>query len=103
YEESAGISPLVAVSLDAIEEFRLSNNKPSSSYGGSSGGQISMLSKAGTNAIHGSVYEYHGDDGLDANGWTNNHVGIQKLFRVDNRFGAGVGGPIIKDKLFFYG
>jgi len=102
-QESAGISPVVPVPQDAIDEFRVSTNNPNSSYGGSSGGQISMLSKSGTNAIHGTVYEYHDDSGLNANGWTNNHAGIPKPFSIDNRFGAGAGGPIIKDKLFFYG
>lgn len=101
-QDSGAVSPVVPVPQDSIEEFRVATNNANSTFGESSGGQVSMLTKSGTNSIHGSLYEYHGDNGLNANGWTNDHNGVAKPPAVDNRFGLGVGGPIIKDKLFYY-
>jgi len=101
-QESTAVSPVVPISQDSVTEFRVSTNNSNATFGASSGGQVSIITKSGTNTIHGSLYEYHGDNGLNANGWTNNHYGVPKPPRVDNRFGAGVGGPIIKDKLFYY-
>jgi hypothetical protein len=102
-QESGAFSPVVPVPQDAIEEFRVATNNSNATFGASSGGQISMVTKSGTNSFHGSAYNYHSDDGLDANGWNNNAYGVIRPKAVDNRFGAGFGGPIIKDKLFFYG
>jgi len=101
--ESSAVSPVVPVPIDSTQEFRVSTSNPNSLFGRSSGGQISILTKEGTNVIHGAAYEYHEDDGLDANGWTNNFNGIHKPHLVDNRFGGDVGGPIIKNKFFYYG
>jgi Carboxypeptidase regulatory-like domain len=101
--EPTAISPVVPIPQDSVDEFRVATNNQNSSFGNSSGGQVAVVTKSGTNAIHGSLYEYHEDDGIDANGWTNDHYGITKPPFVDNRFGVGVGGPIIKDKLFYYG
>ena len=101
--EPTAISPVVPIPQDAVDEFRVATNNQNSSFGISSGGEISVVTKSGTNAFHGNLYEYHEDDGLDANGWTNDHYGIQKPPFVDNRFGVGVGGPIIRNKFFFYG
>jgi hypothetical protein len=104
-QESSAVSPVVPIPQDAVEEFRVATNNANSTFGQSSGGQVSVLTKSGTNAIHGSLYEYHADNGLNANGWTNDHTTpvTPKPPLVDNRFGVSVGGPIIKDKLFYYG
>jgi Carboxypeptidase regulatory-like domain len=102
-QEATAVSPVVPIPQDAVSEFRVATNNANSTFGESSGGQVSIVTKQGTNTIHGSVYEYHDDDGLNANGWTNDHNGVTKPPSVDNRFGFGVGGPIIKDKLFYYG
>ncbi|HXW91131.1 MAG TPA: carboxypeptidase-like regulatory domain-containing protein [Terriglobales bacterium] len=102
-QEPTAISPVVPIPQDAVSEFRVATNNANSTFGSSSGGQVAILTKSGTNAFHGSLYEYYGGDGLNANGWTNNHYDITKPPSVDNRFGGGLGGPIIKDKLFFYG
>ena len=104
-QESGAISPVVPVPQDSVEEFRVATNNANATFGGSSGGQVSMITKSGTNTIHGNLYEYHSDNGLNANGWTRDHTTpiTNKPPEVDNRFGAGVGGAIIKDKLFYYG
>ena len=100
--ESGAISPVVPVPQDSVDEFRVTTNNSNSTFSKSSGGQISIVTNTGTNAFHGKAYEYHDDNGLNANGWTNNASGITKPVSVDNRFGAALGGPIIKDKAFFY-
>jgi hypothetical protein len=104
-DESSAVSPVVPIPQDAVEEFRVATNNANSTFGQSSGGQVSVVTKSGTNTIHGSLYEYHADNGLNANGWTNDHTVpvTAKPPLVDNRFGVAVGGPIIKDKLFYYG
>jgi Carboxypeptidase regulatory-like domain len=102
-KESSAISPVVPVPLDSVEEFRVSTTNANSTFGGSSGGQVSMITKGGTNSFHGTAYEYYEGDALNANGWTNNFDDINKPHTVDNRFGAQTGGPIIKNKFFFSG
>ena len=102
-KESSAISPVVPVPLDSVQEFRVSTTNANSTFGGASGGQVSMITKSGTNAFHGTAYEYYEGDALDANGWTNDTFGVNKPHEVDNRFGAQVGGPIIKNKFFFSG
>ncbi len=104
-QESSAVSPVVPIPQDAVEEFRVATNNANSTFGESSGGQVSVVTKSGTNAIHGSLYEYHADNGLNASGWDNDHTTpvTPKPPLVDNRFGVSVGGPIIKDKLFWYG
>jgi hypothetical protein len=103
-------SPVVPVPVESTQEFQVATTNPNSTFARSSGGQVAMLTKAGTNDIHGTVYEYHNDDALNANSWTNGHtptplLGIDythKPHGVDNRFGASIGAPIIKNKLFVY-
>jgi hypothetical protein len=104
-QQSEAISSVVPLPQDAVEEFRVATNNANSTFGESSGAQVSFLTKSGTNNIHGSLYEYHSDNGLNANGWDNDHTVpiTAKPPLVDNRFGVSVGGPIIKDKLFYYG
>ncbi|HYK35553.1 TonB-dependent receptor [Alloacidobacterium sp.] len=94
--------------LDSVEEFRVTTSNSNSDSGRSSGAQISMVTKSGTNQFHGSVYEYHRPTFTVANDWFNKQAQLAngepnipgKLIR--NTFGAAVGGPIKKDKLFFF-
>ena len=95
-------SPVIPIPIESTQEFQVATTNPNSTFARSSGGQVAMLTKAGTNAWHGSLYEYHNDDALNANGWTNDHLGLAKPHSADNRFGGTVGGPIWKDKLFFF-
>lgn len=98
-----GLSPVMPVPIESTQEFQVATTNPNATFGRSSGGQVSLLTKRGTNALHGSAYEYHNDDALNANGWTNNHSGLAKPHSVDNRFGFTLGGPLLKDKLWFFG
>jgi hypothetical protein len=95
-------APVVPVPGESTEEFRVVTSDPNATLGRSSGGQVAMLTKHGTNSFHGSAYEYHSDDGEGANSWTNNTLGINKPHQVDNRFGVTTGGPVLKNKLFFF-
>ncbi len=101
--------PIIPVGVDSIDEFRVGVTNNNASFGRSSGGQISLISKSGTNAFHGSAYWFHQNSALNANSWENNHTAdadagtpfIKKSVQRDNRAGAAVGGPIRKDKTFF--
>jgi hypothetical protein len=96
-------SPSVPVPLDSLEEFRVSTTNPNATFGRSSGGQVNFVTKRGTNFPHGSAYWYHQNDNLNANRWDFNRTGVRKPEEKDNRFGASLGGPIIKDRLFVFG
>jgi Carboxypeptidase regulatory-like domain/TonB dependent receptor len=102
--------------IDAIQEFNLITQNASAEFGNYQGGIISATIKSGTNNIHGDVFEFFRNDALDANkasaGWTQgvdngvkgfNAQGVQNKpeFRY-NQFGGTIGGPIIKNKLFFF-
>jgi hypothetical protein len=91
------------VSLDAIEEFRVETSTFAPEYGRTPGAQISVVTKSGTNAFHGTAFEYVRNDKLDANDWFANAKGLARPELRQNDFGGVLGGPIQKDKLFFFG
>ncbi len=95
-------SPVLPIPIESTQEFQVATTNPNATFARSSGGQVAILTKAGTNTFHGSVYEFHNDDGLNANTWTNDRLRINKAHGVDNRFGGTLGGPIWKNKLFFF-
>jgi hypothetical protein len=87
-------------SLENVQEFRVDTSNYPAEYGTGTGGQISFVTKSGSNDIHGSLFEYLRNDDFDArNFFAGSHKDKLRL----NQFGASVGGPIIKDKLFFFG
>lgn len=96
-----GMSNLV--SLDALQEFRVQTSTFAPEFGRSPGAQVSILTKSGTNALHGTAFEYFRNDILDANNWFANNQGLPKPALRQNDFGGILGGPIKKDKLFFFG
>jgi hypothetical protein len=84
---------------DAIQEYRVETNNYDAEYGKMSGGVITVLSKSGTNTLHGSLFEYWRDNTLNANNW-NSSLATAPLRR--NQFGGTFGGPIKKDKTFLF-
>jgi hypothetical protein len=88
--------------IDSVQEFRTVSAFPGADQGRSSGAQIEMVTKSGTNDFHGSVREYHRNTLTAANSYFNNKSGIAKPKLIRNQFGASLGGPIVKDKLFFF-
>jgi len=90
--------------LDAIAEFKMITNNASAEFGNFQGGIINVILKSGTNQYHGDVFEYFRNDKLNANNWGRNWT-VGQNFRSPirwNQFGATFGGPIKKDKLFFF-
>ena len=94
---------LITVPPEAVENFTLLTNQFSTEFGHSSGGQFSTTVKSGTNSFHGSLYEYFRNRNLNAVDQTWVQQGLTSNPRFDsNRYGATFGGPIIKNKLFFF-
>ncbi len=87
---------------DSVEEFQQLGLNLSAQYGNTAGGTVNLVTKSGTNAWHGSGWEYLRNDALDANYFFNNQNDVAKAPLHFNQFGLTVGGPIIKDKLFFF-
>jgi hypothetical protein len=87
---------------DSVEEFRANVANPSATLMRASGGQITLIGRRGSNDFHGALYEYLQNNDLNANTWDNNHAGLAKAIIHDNRPGARLGGPIKKNKTFFF-
>ncbi len=85
--------------VDAIQEFKISTNCYSAEYGRSAGGQVNVITRSGTNETHGFLYEYLRNRDLDARNFFD---GSQKPEYNRNQFGGGVGGPIVKNRLFYF-
>ena len=88
--------------VDSLQEFRGTTAGDLSSNGGGGGGQFDMVTRSGTNHFHGNINEYHRDTDLEANEWFNNFEGVPRSPLIRNQFGGNVGGPIWKDKVFFF-
>jgi len=95
--------PLIYVPNDAVQNFSVLQNQFSPEFGHSNGGQFNTIVISGTNGYHGRLYEYFQNRNLNALDTSLSNQGINTLPRYDNnRFGGQVGGPVIKDKLFFF-
>jgi hypothetical protein len=92
-------------SLENIQEFRVESNTYAAEFGTGSGGQINVVTKSGSNAVHGSLFEFLRNDKLDSRNFFDRvgPGGISKLPLRMNQFGGSVGGPVVKDKVFFFG
>jgi hypothetical protein len=89
---------------DAIQEFNLITNNASAEFGNFQGGIVSTTIKSGTNSFHGDVWEYFRNDVLNANSWENNFANprVPRPPLRWNMFGGTIGGPVVKNKLFFF-
>jgi outer membrane receptor protein involved in Fe transport len=90
------------VSLDALEEFRIQTSTYAPEFGRTPGGQVSLVSRSGTNEFHGVLFWYFRNDALDANDWFANRAGEEKPALRLNQFGGVLGGPILKNRTFFF-
>src|SRR5262247_453814 len=86
-------------SLENVQEFRVESNSYPAEYGTGSGGQVTVVTKSGGNRFHGSVFEYLRNDKLDSRNFFDRD--IKSPLRL-NQFGASLGGPVVKDKFFFF-
>jgi hypothetical protein len=100
----------IPTGVESLEEFRVGVTNSNSDFARSSGGDITLISKSGSNSIHGDGYWFHQSDGYNANSWDLNHTPdaatgktfTPKIPFKDNREGVSVGGPLIKNKTFFF-
>jgi hypothetical protein len=91
------------VSVEALQEFRVETSSFAPEFGRSPGGQVILTTRAGSNDVHGGLYEYFRNNVLDANDWFANQVGEPRAPERHNDFGGFLGGPIQRDKTFFFG
>ena len=89
-------------SPDALAEISVETNNYAADVGNVAGGVISNVIKSGTNQLRGNAFEFYRNSDIDANTWANNRSGATKAERTQHIFGATLGGPIIKNKLFFF-
>ena len=95
-------SPSFVPPVDATQEFRVQTNKFSAEFGRTSGAVVNISIKSGTNELHGSIYEFLRNKLLNANNFFQNRAGNARPNLIQNQFGASIGGPIRKDKTFFF-
>lgn len=94
---------VVRPAVEAIKEFKIQTNLFSAEQGRNPGGQVNVVTKSGGNNFHGAAYEFLRNDKLDANNFFSNRAGQKKPPFKQNQFGGAIGGPIIKNKTFFFG
>ncbi len=98
-----GTNFVILPPVDAIQEFKVQTADFSAELGRSAGAVLNASIKSGTNSLHGAAWEFFRNDKLDAADWFEDNGGIKKGELRQNQFGAMVGGPIIRNKLFFFG
>src|SRR5580692_125640 len=96
-----GGAPASLLPIDAIQEFNLQANFPPE-YGRNSGSVVNILTKSGSNHFHGSAFEFLRNSAMDSRNYFNRAPPVKSPFR-NNNFGASLGGPIVKDRTFFFG
>ncbi|MEQ1762343.1 MAG: TonB-dependent receptor [Pyrinomonadaceae bacterium] len=121
-QDASAFAPVLRVNPDTVEEFRVTTSNPDATQGRSSGAQISLITKSGTNQFRGALYEYHRNTATTANSYFNNKAGdyvatdanvvnglnvvgedrVPRPKLIRNLFGGRLSGPIIKDRLFFF-
>ena len=95
-------SQISNVGIDFIEEVNIKTSNFSAEYGRNSGASINVVTRSGSNAFTGSLFEYHRNETLDANAFFSNRQGVDKAPLRYNNFGGSFGGPIVRSKLFFF-
>src|SRR4029453_17989046 len=90
-------------SLENVQEFRVESNSYPAEFGTGTGGQINVVTKSGSNKAHGSIFEYYRNDKFDAPNYFDTAAGLPKSQLNQHQFGGSVGGPIMKDRAFFFG
>ncbi|MGC1673382.1 MAG: TonB-dependent receptor [Candidatus Acidiferrales bacterium] len=90
------------VSVDAMQEFRIQTSTYAPEFGRTPGGQISIVTRSGTNQFHGTAFDYLRNSVMDANNWFAGQAGLPKPEERQNDFGGTLSGPILKDRTFFF-
>jgi hypothetical protein len=103
FEQNSGIlAPTYTPSVDAVEEFKVQQSNFSAEYGFTGATLINVVTRSGTNKFHGSLYEFLRNTVFDANDWFNKANGGARPVHHENDFGGTIGGPIVKNKTFFF-
>jgi hypothetical protein len=90
------------VNPEALQEFRVITSNAKAEYGRSAGGQVELVTRAGTNSLNGTLYEFMRNTALDSNSYFNKRQGLPKEELQRNQFGGAIGGPIRRDRAFFF-
>jgi hypothetical protein len=90
------------VSLDGMQEFKLQTSTTPAEFGRAAGGQFQIVTRSGSNDFHGSLYNYFRNEALDANDWFANAAGFPRAPHRQNDFGGTFGGPMLKNRTFFF-
>jgi hypothetical protein len=93
---------VLRLNSEAVEEFRVTTSNPNAALGRSSGAQISLITKSGSNTFHGAIFEANRDTAFTSNDFFNNRAGIPRAALKRNTFGGALGGPVIRDRLYFF-
>ncbi len=101
--ERNAFTSVLRVTLDSVQEFRVTTLNAAADQGRSSGAQVALVTKSGTNDLHGSLYEFHRNTITTANEFFLNSAGVDRPKLIRNIFGGSVGGPIVQNRLFFFG
>src|SRR5467141_2583400 len=94
--------PVLRLNSEAVEEFRVTTANGNANQGRSDGAQINLITKSGSNNWHGAAFEFYRGTLFEANDWFSNASGTPRTPLVRNTFGGALGGPILKNKLFFF-
>lgn len=102
-EQNSGVTDLKwTPSVDAVQEFKMQTNFFQAEYAQSGGAIVNMVTKSGTNEFHGTAYYFRRDSIFNANSWSSNRVGARKTYYRQDQPGGVIGGPIRKNKTFFF-
>lgn len=101
-QNGTAFTPVIRVTPDSIEEFRVTTSNPDASRGRSSGAQIALVTKSGSNEFRGNLFHYHRNTITTANDFFNNSSGVERPKLIRNLFGGSLGGPIVPNRLFFF-
>ena len=93
---------LISIPIESVQEYRVITSNFGPEYGRASGGVVNIITKGGTNALHGSTWEFNRLSAYTANTVANAQSAVAKGIYTRNQFGYAVGGPVVKDKLFFF-
>src|SRR5215210_5483190 len=93
---------VLRVTRDSLQEFRVTTTNPNAEQGRSSGAQVSLVTRSGSNQWHGSLFEIHRNTITTANDFFNNAAGVERPQLLRNIFGGSIGGPVKKDRAFFF-
>jgi len=101
-QQGTAFETVIRVNPDSVQEFRVTTSTPDATQGRSSGGQVSLITRTGTNEFHGALYWYHRNTVTTANTFFNNRSGVPTPKLLRNLFGGSLSGPVIKDRVFFF-